>query len=117
MSRNVAVRLAIRPMKSIEECRVDQGTGPDHAARVDEETAEETTQREADQLRGESKQELVCSADGLVVENALRGDNITNVCAAESYIGHNSDEDMLFDVERTRIQRPSITQGVKAGSR
>lgn len=53
------VRLAIRPVKSIEECTVDQGAGPDHAARVDEELAQDTTQREANQLRRDNKQEFV----------------------------------------------------------
>lgn len=104
-------------MKSIEERRVDQGAGPDHAARVDEETADKTAQRETDQLRRESKHDLVCLAGRLVVENALRSNNIGRICAADNYVGHNGDQDMLFDVKRARIQCPCITEGVEVGGR
>lgn len=111
------VRLAIRPVKSIEERRVDQGAGPDHTAGIDEETAKETTQRKADQLCRESKQDLVCATEVLVVEHALCSDNICRICAANNYVSHNSDQDMLLDVKRARVQRPGTTKGVEAGSR
>lgn len=111
------VRLAIGPVKSIEERGVDQGTGPDHATGVDDETAEQATQREANQLRRENKHDLVSLANRLVVEKALRGDNIGRICAVDNYVGHNGDQDMLFDVERTRVERPGITKGVEAGRR
>lgn len=113
----MVVRLAIRPVESIEERTVDQGTRPDHAVRVDEETAEETTESEADQLRRQNKHDLVSAAERLVIENALRGDNIGRICAGDSYVGHNSDQDMFFDVKGTRVERPGITKGLEAGSR
>ena len=111
------VGLAIRPVKGIEERAVNQGTGPDHAAGVDKETAKETTHGEADQLCGEDKENLVCTADRLVVEDALRGDDIGRICTTDNDIGHNGDQDMFFDVERTRVQRPGVTQGLETGGR
>lgn len=111
------VRLAIRPVKSIEERTVDQGAGPDHTARIDDETAKETTQRKSDQLRRQNKQDLVCATKLLVVEYALRSDNFCRICAANNHISHNSDQDMLFDVKRAGVQRPGKTKCVEAGSR
>ena len=111
------VSLAICSVESIEECRVDQGAGPDHAARVDEETAEETSYGEPDHLCRQNKEDLVCAAERLIVENALRSDDICRICAGDNHIGHDGDDDMLFDVKWARIQSPGVTKGAEASGR
>ena len=86
-------------MESVEQCRVHQSTWTNHAARIYEESTQETTHRETDELGCKHEQELISIAECLVVEGTLCSRNQRCVSTAEGHVGHNCDEDMFLDGE------------------
>ena len=54
------VAFAIVLVECVEESRANEGTRPDHASRPDDELAKHAAKGEADNLRGQRKEDLVC---------------------------------------------------------
>jgi hypothetical protein len=101
-------------MESIEQGSVDERSRPEHARGPDYKTAEHTTEREAEELGRKYESDLVAVVERLLVEKALRSHSVSSVRTPYHDIGHDSDNDVLLDVERARIQRPDVAQGVEA---
>lgn len=95
-------------MERVEQRGVDEGRGPDHRARPDEEVATDAREGEAEHLCGDDEEELVRRAPSLEVENALGRDDVRRVCATRDDIGHDRDQTVLLDVERPRVERETV---------
>lgn len=109
--------LAVALVQRIKQGAVDENTGIQHGGWPDEEPADHASESEADELRGQAKQELVPDAPALVEVHALSRDNVGCVSSAGDNVGHNSDQSMFLYVERTRVERPSMSECRETGTR
>jgi hypothetical protein len=70
---------SIDRVEGVEERSVDQGSGPDHGRRPDQELSVKTTQAEPDHLGRDDQEKLVTVVPPLVVEESLNGDDVGSV--------------------------------------
>lgn len=118
LSRDVPfVVLTVTLMQRVEQCAIDERAWPDHARRPDEELAKQTTERETDDLGGEDEHDLIAEAELLGVEHFLGRDNVGGVGTTDDDVGHDSDDDVLFDVERAWVERPNVAESAEASGR
>ena len=52
-----------------------------------------------------------------MIEEALRSHDVGSVRAPYHDIGHDGDNDVFLDIERSGIQRPDVAKGVEASGR
>lgn len=109
--------LAVALVQRIEQGAIHENTGVQHGRWPDEEPADHASESEADELRGQAEQELVSDAPALVEVHALSRNNVGCVSSAGDNVGHNSDQSMFLNVERTRVERPSIPECRETGAR
>lgn len=105
--------LAVVLVQGVEQCGVHEGTGPHSDCGPDDEATEHATEREAEELGGEDEEDLVGEASLLMVEDALSGDDFGGVCASNDNVSHDSDNDVLLDIEGAGVERPSVTKGAE----
>ena len=102
--------LPVGAMQGVEECAVDQYTGVDHRRWPNKELSEGTGESEPNQLGRKTQKELISQSPCLVEMDTLGCNNIGRVRTAGDDVGHDSDEGMLFDIERAWVERPSISE-------
>jgi len=105
----VSLLLAVTLMQSVEQGRVDQCAGPDHACRPDDKLSEETTKGETHRLCADIQKHLVGESGVFSVEHLLSSENVGSVGADDSDVAHDGDADVFFDVEWTWVQAHGVT--------
>ena len=109
------VLLIVRFVQCVEQRRVDDGARPDHARRPHEEPPKQASKGVARKLGGEADHDLVTVSEVLLVEKFLRQHEVAAIGTPFYGLGHHSDDGMLLDVERTRIQGPDVAEGFEPG--
>ena len=114
LARDV-LRLDLAPVlvERVEQRAADKRGRPDHAGRPHEEPARDTGERVSDELGRKGQQELVADGRALVVEGALREEDRGGVDVTVDGIGHDRDDGVLLDAERTGVERPDEAEGVE----
>lgn len=99
-----SVELTVILVQRVEQSAIYECAWPDHTRRPDEELAEQTTEREPDNLGGEDEHDLITEAELLSVEHFLGRNDVGCVGATDDDVGHDSNDDVLLDVEMTWVE-------------
>ena len=96
-------------MQCVHETDVDQRTRPDHGRRLDKKLSHGTCKSEAQALSGQGEQDVEAPAELArvkVVEFLEGNHSVEEVAraASEGCVGHRNDDDVLLDVERSRVE-------------
>lgn len=109
-----AVALALI-MQGVEEGRVGELVRPEHGGWPDQKSAAETGETNADQLRAECEEQLEAPSQVDIVEGlALQCEKgVGAVGVADRNVGHQGDDYVLLDCERSGVQSPLKAEGVE----
>lgn len=91
-------------MQHVQVCRDHQITRPDHRCRPDYESATNPGEREPGDLGGKDEENTEADAVVMVVPQLGRYRHIQGVGWTDGGIGHDNDDGMLLDVERSGIE-------------
>ena len=104
-------------MQRVEQCSVDECARPDHGGWPNKELAHHARESEADDLRGEAEHDLVTESPILIEDDALSRDYVRRIRSASHDVGHNGDERVFFDVERSRVEAEHVSEDLEARCR
>lgn len=94
-------------MQGIHERNVDKRRRPQHGCRLDEPPSDRTSKTETKTLRRDSEEDVEAPAKRRQVVELLDCDNGVDEVSrttTKSSISHSNNDDMLFDVEWSRIE-------------
>lgn len=111
----VLVFLAVMLVESVEKRRVDEGAWPNHAGRPHHEFPEESTQGETECCCADCAENGKGVGNIVVVEHPANSCDFVDVDSVGSDVCHDGDADVLFDRERSRVQRPFVSKEVELG--
>lgn len=91
-------------MQRVEKSGVDQVDGPDHSSRADQESPKGSSETITDELSRKDQEQATTEAPAGVVVELLNDNDVNGGKSGGSSIGHDGDQDMLLDVERSRVE-------------
>lgn len=96
-----------------ESANAYQCARPEHALRINDKVAKESSDTETKQLSRDDKQVLVASRELLTKVELLGGDDFGSICTIDDNRAHDGNQNMLLDVEGAGVERNTVTQDPK----